>query len=226
MSLATPLVYDASLQRTMVPGDVLNTQEVIATLATAGAGAVLPQHMITGLLSRTGPGGAVADTVPTASSLVNSLLPNGGYVGGGATTPGGVLTPNASFRWRYINNVAFAITITAPDTSVVVTSPTVNASSVKDFLVQVLNGTPLAIIGNCVTTNASAVVTGMSAAQTALVTPGMLVTGTGISAGTTVLSVQPGTGVTLSANATATNNPVALTFSPRVAITGLGQGLL
>jgi hypothetical protein len=54
----------------------------------------------------------------------------------------------------------------------------------------------------------------------------MLVTGTGIPASTTVLSVQPGVGVTLSANATATNNPVALTFSPRYTVLGLGQGLL
>jgi hypothetical protein len=54
----------------------------------------------------------------------------------------------------------------------------------------------------------------------------MLVTGTGIPASATVLSVQPGVGFTLSANATATNNPVALTFSPRYTVLGLGQGLL
>jgi hypothetical protein len=72
----------------------------------------------------------------------------------------------ATWRLAYINNVAFALTLTAPDTSVVVTSPTVNASSVKEVLVTIVNGTPQQQIGNCSTTNGSAVVTGMSAAQT------------------------------------------------------------
>jgi hypothetical protein len=225
MSLASPIVMDGNLARPMGQGDVINAQEVVATLTTAGAGAVTAQMLITGLLSRTGPGGAVADTFPTASSLINALLPNAGFVGGGATTPAGVQA-GATFRVRYINNVAFALTLTAPDTSVVVTSPTVNASSVKDLLITIVNGTPLTIIGNCSTTNASAVVTGMTAAQTSQITAGMLVTGTGIPASATVLSVQPGVGFTLSANATATNNPVALTFSPRYTVLGLGQGLL
>jgi hypothetical protein len=72
----------------------------------------------------------------------------------------------ALLRLKYINNVAFALTLTAPDTSVVVTSPTVNASSVKEVLITIVNGTPQQQIGNCSTTNGSAVVTGMSAAQT------------------------------------------------------------
>jgi hypothetical protein len=50
------------------------------------------------------------------------------------------------------------------------------------------------------------------------------VSGTGISGGTTVLSVQPGVGVTLSANATATGTLVALTFAPRIEFRGIGTG--
>lgn len=225
MSLATPLIMDGNLTRAMAPGDVLNTQEVVQTLTTVGAGAVTAAMMLSGLLSRTGPTGAVADTLPTASSLVNALLPGGGYVGGGTSTPPGLM-PGATYRLRYINNVAFAITLTAPDASVTVTSPVVNASSVKDVLIQIQNGTPLYIGNSCSTTNGSAVVTGMSQAQTQNVTPGMLVTGAGIPGGTTVLSVQSGVGVTLSANATATATPVALTFSPRYSVLGIGQGLL
>lgn len=226
MSLATPLVMDGQLARTMVPGDVLNTQEQVQTLTTAGAGTVTAQMLLSGILSRTGPTGAVADTFPTASALIAALSANGGYVGSGSLSPGGSLSPNASFRVRYINNVAFALTATAPDTSCVVTSPTINASSVKDFLITIVNGTPLYIANSCSTTNGSAVVTGLTQSQTMNITPGMLVTGTGIPGSTTVLSVQPGVGVTLSANATATNNPIALTFSPRYTVLGLGQGLL
>jgi hypothetical protein len=91
---------------------------------------------------------------------------------------------------------------------------------------------------SCATTNASAVVTfnlapGMvslpigPSVQGTNITPGATVSGTGITAGTTVLGVTQGvggiTGVTLSANATATNNPVALTFGPTVKIDSLGS---
>ena len=60
------------------------------------------------------------------------------------------------------------------------------------------------------TTNASTAVT-LSAANASILT-GMLVTGTGIAAGTYVAAVS-GTSVTLSANATATNSAVTLTFA-------------
>jgi hypothetical protein len=225
MSLASAVIMDGNLARPQGQGDVLNTSEVVQALATAGAGTVTAAMLAANVLNRTGPGGAVADTLPTAAQLINQLLPNAGYVGAGASTPAGVQV-GATWRLKYINNVAFALTLTAPDTSVVVTSPTVNASSVKEVLVTIVNGTPQQQIGNCSTTNGSAVVTGMSAAQTSSITPGMLVTGTGIPASATVLSVQPGVGFTLSANATATTNPVALTFSPRYTVLGLGQGLL
>lgn len=225
MSLFTPFGYDGNLQRAKVPGDVNNDQEVIQTNSVNGNTTLSVAQLLSGILSRSGSGAAYTDTLPTAAQLVNALLPSGGYVGSGATTSAGVM-PGASYRLRYLNTVAFAATIAAPDTSVSVSNGTVNASSVKDFLIQILNGTPQYISGNASTTNGSAVVTGMSQADTSKVTPGMLVTGAGIPASTTVLSVQPGVGVTLSANATATATPVALTFSPRIAVTGIGQGLL
>jgi hypothetical protein len=64
------------------------------------------------------------------------------------------------------------------------------------------------------------------------ITPGQIVTGTGINAGTTVLGVTQGpggvTGVTLSANATATSaaGGVPLTFSPNIRIDGLRSSTL
>jgi hypothetical protein len=58
----------------MGQGDVLNTSEVVATLATAGAGAVTAAMLAANVLNRTGPGGAVADTLPTAAQLINATV--------------------------------------------------------------------------------------------------------------------------------------------------------
>lgn len=71
------------------------------------------------------------------------------------------------------------------------------------------------------TTNGSAVVTfnnppasGMTVLQaTDSLRTGMQVVGTGIPVGATILSIQSGTGVTLDVNATATTNPVSLSFT-------------
>lgn len=60
------------------------------------------------------------------------------------------------------------------------------------------------------TTSGSAIVTGMSFTRS--LAPGMTVTGTGIPASTTIASVNSATQITLSANATATNTGVTLTF--------------
>jgi len=64
---------------------------------------------------------------------------------------------------------------------------------------------------NCSITNGDATVTTSS---TAYVYPGQPISGTGIPASTTVLSVTDGTTFEMSANATATNASAAVTFSP------------
>ena len=66
----------------------------------------------------------------------------------------------------------------------------------------------------------------MTQAQTNTVAVGQLVTGTNIAAATTVISIQSGIGVTLSAAATASITSNALTFSPTLRIDSLGQKLL
>lgn len=65
----------------------------------------------------------------------------------------------------------------------------------------------------CSFTNGSAVVTGLNSSQTSQLANGMSVvfpTGTGIPAGTTILSVQAGVGFTMTAVATATNASASL----------------
>lgn len=213
MSLAKPLFRDAAMMRVAQQGDINGSAETVSTLTTVGAGALTGAILATNILSRTGPVGAVADTTDTANNIVLAVSA-AGYV------------PQAGDTWRlrYINNVAFAITVTGV-TGVTVTNGVVNASSVKDFLITLTNTTPQFIgVGN--STNGSAIITGLDMGETPFISPGMLVSGTGIPGGTTVLSVQVATGVTLSANATATNSNIAFTFSPTVTILGLGQGLL
>ncbi len=95
----------------------------------------------------------------------------------------------------------------------------------KDYLVTVNNGTPQAI-ATATVDGTTGVLTGMDAAETALVTPGMNASGTGIAASSVVLSVQPGIGVTLSQNTTIAGTNVAVTFFPAVTINSLGQKLL
>ncbi len=64
----------------------------------------------------------------------------------------------------------------------------------------------------CVTTNTDASITIDSTAKLIV---GMSVSGTGIPTGATVSSVSNATSFELSANATASNNPITLTFDPR-----------
>lgn len=222
MALATPQVRDgAGLMRDAAAGDVLNTQEVIQTETTAGAATLSSSKLITGLLVRTGPGIAFNDTLPSASDLLTALLGNGSYVAAGAISPAGI-NPGASFRFTYYNGVAFVATLVAGTGITLAGSTAVAASSARTYLITCLNGTPAQTFAGT-TTNGSAVVTGLSAAQTSLLSPGMLVTGTGVPAAATVLSVQPGVGITLSANATATGSLVALAFTPRFEVRGLFQ---
>lgn len=211
--LTKNVVYNGGFQAKQAQGDIVAGSETTTSLATAGAGTILGTLLASTLFSRTGPTGAVNDTTDTATAII-AALSNGSIIP----------SPGDTYRWRYINNVAFAITVVA-GTGVTVTNGIVNASSVKDFLITLVNTTPSSISVGA-TTNGSATITGMGLKDTTAVSVGMAVTGTGIPGSTTVIGVTPGVGVTLSANATATASIVALTFTPAVTLLGIGQGLL
>lgn len=220
MSFVSNVVFDNSAQRVLVPGDIVNGNEAIQVNSTAGAATLTVQQILGPILRRSGPGAGFNDTTPTAEQIIQGIL-QGSYLGSGNLGPAGVPT-GSTWRLRIINEVAFAETIVA-GTGVTLAGTTANAaSSIKDYLFTILNGTPTQVFA-ATTTNASAVITGLTAAQTQLLSPGMAVTGTGIPGSTTVLSVQPGVGVTLSANATASGSLVALTFAPRVEMRAIGQ---
>jgi len=215
--LVKPMVLDGSFARQVMRGDVVAGAEVIPVTIATNAITVTAANIITGIIQRTTTGGGT-DTIDSAANLVAGF--QGAY---------GPIENGTTFRCKWIQNAAFAITVQATaNTGVTVTSGTVNASSVKEYLVTVVNGTPTQTFA-CVTANGSAILTGLSAAQTALLSPGMIVTNAVANLqGQTIISVQPGTGVTMSGNANATNAApgVAVTFSPQVTLVGLGQGLL
>lgn len=229
--LARPLVVTNGLSGEMLqPGSlVAGGENVLAgALATVGAGTWTGALIANGIIYRTGPVGAYVDTTDTATAILTALAGN---------ASGAEVQPGTTFRTTFINTVAFAMTFTA-GVGVVAGTGTLNcaASLVREYLWTVKNTTPQVLV-NCATTNASAVVTfNLPPGQSALpigpavnavnITNGATVSGTGITAGTTVLGVTYGlggiTGVTLSANATATTNPVALTFGPTIQVDTLG----
>ena len=229
MSVAKSIIYDNGLQRQVQQGDVLAGGEVInSSLTTVGAGTILAALMTAGIVNRSGPTGAYTDTTDSAQNIINQLL-SSAYVGTGVTvggqSAGAGVQAGTTFRLRYINSVAFAMTLAAGSGVTLGSNVNVNASSVKEYLVTITNGTPSQVYAGT-TTNGSAVITGLLQSQTNQLSVGMAVTGTGIAASSVIVSIQPGVGVTLNNNATATGSLVSLTFSPTVRIDSLGQGLL
>lgn len=217
MSVVKNVIYDGGLQRVMSLGDVLGAGEILPATIVANAltitGAMLQQPFIQRTIT-----GAGTDTLDTAINIIAALSQGMNLVG---------IQPGTTWRIKWINNAAFVDTVTATaNTGVTVVNGTVNASSVKEFLVTIVNGTPGLVTGAAVFTNGSAVVTGLLERETRNLSPGMVVTNAiaGVQ-GATILSVQANVGVTLSTNATSTVVG-SMTLSPVVTLTGLGQGLL
>lgn len=216
MSAVKPIVYDSGMQRQVLRGDTLALTEVVPATVATNAITITGAQLAGGFINRS-PSAAATDTIDSAANIIAAL--NGGI--GGMPVQNGT-----SFRVRWLVTTAFATTVQATaNTGVTVSLGAIAASSWKDFLVTVTNGTPQQTFA-VNTTNANAVLTGLTLAQTSLLSVGMVVTNAvnGLQ-GATIISVQPGVGVTMSGNANATSTfPVAVTFSPTVTVQGIGQG--
>jgi len=217
MSVLKPVVYDGGMQRQVQQGDLVGGAEVLpATIATAGI-TITGQQLMSGYIRRS-PAGAGTDTIDSAANIISAMIASMGAVQNGTT-----------FKCRWITSTAQVVTVTATaNTGITVNLPTVNASSAKEFLVTVVNGTPAqTFVG--MTVNATAVVT-IGSAQCALLSPGMIVTNAvnGLQ-GTTIVGINQAAGtVTMSGNANATSvlPGVAIAFSPVVTLDGIGQMLI
>lgn len=189
------------------PGDMLMDQKKSYPVTTVGAGVIPAEAILSGIVDRSGPTAGFTDTFPSAAALL-------------AACP--MLGRGDSFEFLYINGVAFAMTAAAAAGSAdTLTNANVASSAVRRYMVTVLaDGQPL--VASAATTNGQAAVQLNNLLDAKSVRPGMAVSGTGISGGTTVIAVNANTGVvTLSGNATATNGIVGLTFQPQVNYRGL-----
>ena len=210
MSLVRPNVRAQGMTRPAAPGDLLALGEKIATLTTAGSGTITAAQLSSGILIRTGPTGAYTDTTCTAALLM-AALPDA--------------SPGDTFRFRHTNTVAYKMTLAGGTGCTLGTVPatTIEASVWKDYLVTLTNTTPATTV-TCTIVNGTKVITGMTLAQTSAISVGQLVTGTGAGASAVVLSIQPGTGVTVDVNSSADNTAASLTFSPTYRIDAITMG--
>lgn len=176
--------------------------------ATAGNITIPVAALLAGWLDRSGPGAGYADAFPSADAIL-AAVPE--------------LSLGDSFEFWISSSVAFANTVTAGTGITLAGTTAVAASSMRTYLATVLSVPFRSRIIPGTTTNASPILTAMAVEELKNIGPGMLVTGTGITGGTTVQSVNLSNGtVTLSANATATGALVALTFTPQIEIRGVG----
>lgn len=191
------------------PNDMLMDMKKPYSITTVGAGTIPAEAILSGIIRRTGPVGGFTDTLPTGDQLF-------------AACPD--LDQGDSFEFLYRNEVAQALTMAAPaDASGVLGfNTTLAASLVRRYMITALSGNTRSGTYSATTVNASPTVTLTKAADAKFITPGMNVSGTGITAGTSVIGVNTQTGiVTLSANATASNSLIGITFTPRYQIDGL-----
>jgi len=193
------------------PGDSIMSMSQSASIATVGDGTLTATAMLAGIVDRTGPTGNYIDTLDTATNLLAAI---------------GNASPGDSFEFLYRNTVAVTMTLAVAVGAELGANTAMIASNVRRYLVTIMS-TNTAQVFAANTVSGTAVISGLTAAQVQKLQPGMGISGSGITGGTNVLSVNPNAGtVTLDANATATATLAALTFFPRYIIRGLHTSAL
>lgn len=86
-----------------------------SALGTVGAGTLTADMLLSGLIMRTGPTGAYADTTPTGAQIVAAMGDN--------------VEVGDSFDFYHVNGVAYACTFTAGASGVTLAGTTNNAAS-------------------------------------------------------------------------------------------------
>lgn len=193
------------------PGDSVMSQLRATTLTTVGAGSITAGMLASGLLVRTGPTGAYIDTLPTVAQLC-AAIPQ--------------LTAGDSFTFILQNTVAYANTLAVGTGWTLGSNTAIAASLVREYLISMTATKPTTVI-TATTTNANATLTAVSDDNLRALEPGMVLSGTGITAGTTVLAVNlNNSSVVMSAVATATGTTIAITANPTATITGIRSSTL
>ena len=216
--LLVPIVYDGFAQRKLQPGDLLCGKDpaLPATDTTNTTFSYTAANILQNPVYVRNPAGVSTDTYPTADALISALMQGLGMANG---VPAGL-----SFKFRIINLSANLLTgaVTA-NTGATMVRGNVLASTTKDFLIQITNGTPAQSFTNLTTVSGSAVVSGFTAAQIALLSVGMIVTNAVANLqGQTIIGINAtALTVTMSGNANASAATNTISFSPTYTITGL-----
>lgn len=178
---------------------------------TVGDSTLTVSSILAGIINRSGPVGAYADTLPSVAALI-AACPN--------------LSVGDSFTFLLRNTVAQANTITAGTGWTLGSNTAIAASLVREFLVKIVSSKATAIV-SATTTNASKVFSNVSQADLALLQPGMAVSGTGVGAAAVITVVNPNAGTfTVSVDSTATADNIAVTAVPTATLEGVRSSTL
>lgn len=178
---------------------------------TVGASTLTASSILAGIINRSGSVAGYIDTLPTVAQLV-------------AACP--TLSVGDSFSFIIRNTVAQALTLAVGTGWTLGSNTAIAASLVRQYLVTMTAVKPTTVVVGT-TTNASVTVTGLTESQCRAVEPGMVVAGTGITAGTKIIAVNADTlSIVLDTAATATGTTVALTCDPTATIEGVRSSTL
>ncbi len=192
-------------------GDALMSQLVYTAITTIGAGTLTASGILGGIINRTGPTADYIDTLPTVAQLI-------------AAQP--QLCIGDAFSFIIRNTVAFANTIAVGTGWTLGSNTAIAASLVREFLVKITATKPT-IAFAATTTNASKIISALSDDAIKGLQPGMVLSGTGITAGTLIVAVNADNNtVTTDTNSTATGTIVALTANPTATIEGVRSSTL
>lgn len=208
MAIVQQAVFElGGLQRKAAAGDIISNTDTSVSLSATGNTTVTAALLAAKVINRVGATAAFTDTLDTATNLAALF----GNVANGST-----------FRVDYNNTTQFTGTL-AGGTGVTFTGDTtVGPYSIKQLSINVINSSSTRV--HAVTTvNTSAQLTGLTQAQVSNLSQGMVVTGTGIPANTTITGLSLDGTVTISNAATASGTLVSVTFSPNIVVTALGN---
>lgn len=102
----------------------INPESTKSAVSTVGNGSLLAQHLLSGLIMRTGPTGAYADTLDSAANIVAAM---------------GKPKVGDSFDFIVVNGVAFINTITAGSGITLAGVTNIAASAIRMFRATVTN---------------------------------------------------------------------------------------
>lgn len=188
------------------PGQSVMCQLQYEANTTVGASTLTVSSILAGIINRSGSVAGYIDTLPAVSSLI-AAVPN--------------LSPGDSFTFRIRNTVAFILTLAVGTGWTLGSNTAIAASLVREYLVTMVSTNPPSTF-TATTTNASPILTNISAASLALLQPGMVLSGTGVAASQTIIAVNANARtVTMSANASATGDVIAITANPTATVEGV-----